>query len=59
MVGTFNAFQGQTDSEKIDVVFANRHWKTVAATIDRTNREGRFPSDHFPVTATLELEESP
>jgi endonuclease/exonuclease/phosphatase family metal-dependent hydrolase len=25
------------------------------AAIVRTNRDGRFPSDHFPVTATLRL----
>jgi len=57
-VGTFNAFQGRTDGEKIDAVFVSRHWKTVAAVIDRTHRDGNYPSDHFPVTATLKLDES-
>jgi hypothetical protein len=30
-------------------------WETLGAEIVTTEREGRFPSDHFPVTATLKL----
>lgn len=55
-VGTFNGFKGRLDGEKIDTVFVSQHWKVLEATIDRTEREGRYPSDHFPVTATLTLE---
>jgi hypothetical protein len=28
-------------------------WKIVEAGIDRTQRDGRYPSDHFPVTALV------
>jgi len=54
-VGTFNGFEGRTDGKKIDAVLVSRHWSVMEAAIDRTEREGRFPSDHFPVTATLRL----
>ncbi len=52
-VGTFNGFQGTTTGEKIDYVFASNEWNIVSAGILRTERGGRFPSDHFPVTAIL------
>jgi hypothetical protein len=31
----------------------SRDWKVIAAGIDRTEKGGRTPSDHFPVTAVL------
>ncbi len=52
-LGTFNAFQGTTSGEKIDAIYVNDRWKVLAAEIIRTERDGRYPSDHFPVTATL------
>ncbi len=54
-VGTFNAFDGRTNGKKIDAVLVSKHWQVVAATIDRSNRAGRYPSDHFPVTALLRV----
>ena len=54
-VGTFNGFEGTTSGEKIDAVLASEDWEIVAADIDRTPRQGRYPSDHFPVTAMLRL----
>jgi len=54
-VGTFNGFEGTTSGEKIDAVLASGGWEVVAAQIDRAARQGRYPSDHFPVTATLTL----
>jgi endonuclease/exonuclease/phosphatase family metal-dependent hydrolase len=52
--GTFSAFKaGETDGARIDRIAANRDWQVVEARIDRTAREGRTPSDHFPVTAVL------
>jgi endonuclease/exonuclease/phosphatase family metal-dependent hydrolase len=38
---------------RIDWIGASRGWKTLSAAIDRVAREGRTPSDHFPVTAVL------
>ena len=52
-VGTFNGFKGTTTGGKIDAILVSREWTVQSAAIDRTNRDGRFPSDHFPVTATL------
>jgi endonuclease/exonuclease/phosphatase family metal-dependent hydrolase len=31
----------------------SRDWRVVEIHIDRTARDGRTPSDHFPVTAVL------
>jgi len=55
VIGTFNGFKGRTEGAKIDAVLVSEHWKPLQATIDRTEVEGRFPSDHFPVTAILSL----
>lgn len=52
-VGTFNGFEGTTSGEKIDAVLASSHWAVIAADIVRSTRQGRYPSDHFPVVATL------
>ena len=54
-VGTFNGFEGTTSGEKIDAVLASQDWEILAAEIVRSVRQGRYPSDHFPVTAILTL----
>ncbi|BCS33449.1 endonuclease [Luteitalea sp. TBR-22] len=55
-VGTFTGFKfGQVNGEKIDHIFATSEWEIVDAAIVRTDRNQRYPSDHFPVTATLRL----
>ncbi len=54
-VGTFNGFEGRRDGEKIDAVLVSPHWRVLAAAILHDNRNGRYPSDHFPVTAKLTL----
>jgi endonuclease/exonuclease/phosphatase family metal-dependent hydrolase len=54
-VGTFNGFHGDRAGDKIDAVLASRHWQVRRAEIDHTGREGRYPSDHFPVVAELTL----
>ncbi len=53
--GTFHAFSGKPTSDKIDAILVSQDWQVLAAEIVRTARDGRFPSDHFPVTATLRL----
>ena len=51
---TFHGFKGQ-GTERIDWILHNAAFRTREATIVRThNDEGRYPSDHFPVTATLQ-----
>lgn len=55
-VGTFSGFKhGQITGEKIDYVFASGEWDVVDAGIVRTSRNDRYPSDHFPVTATVRM----
>jgi len=53
-VGTFSGFKfGQVQGEKIDYIFVTPEWEVVDSAIVRTARGDRYPSDHFPVTATL------
>lgn len=55
-VGTFTGFtHGQVAGDKIDYVFATAEWEVLGAAIVRSARDGRYPSDHFPVTAVLRL----
>jgi len=55
-VGTFNGFKpGQTTGDKIDFVFVEPGTEVLDAAIVRTSRDGRYPSDHFPVTARIRL----
>lgn len=53
-VGTFSGFEEtRVDGEKIDYVFVSPDLVVVDAAIVRTARDGRTPSDHFPVTARI------
>jgi endonuclease/exonuclease/phosphatase family metal-dependent hydrolase len=38
---------------KIDYILRDDRWETVNAAVVRDGRDGRFPSDHFPMTAEL------
>lgn len=51
--GSFNEFKGVTSGEKIDFIFISKHLKVKHAEIVRDSYSGKFPSDHFPVTAIL------
>lgn len=53
VVGTFNAFRGERHGEKIDWILISPHWSVLDAAILRDEVEGRYPSDHFPVTALV------
>lgn len=52
-VGTFGAWIGKTDGKKIDYVFVSPSTEVLEAEILHDNAEGRYPSDHFPVSATV------
>lgn len=52
-VGTFHGFQGGSEGEKIDAILVGPTWVVLEAEIIRTGAGGRFPSDHYPVTALL------
>ncbi len=58
-VGTSNGFTDRRIGQKIDAVLVSKHWQVTQAAIDRTNRAGRYPSDHLPVTATLRVVNEP
>lgn len=52
--GTFSSFRAaNVKGDRIDWIGCSRDWEVKSATIDRTAREGRTPSDHFAVTAVL------
>ena len=55
-VGTFTGFDAtRTTGDKIDYVLVTLGVEVLKAAIIRTAKDGRLPSDHFPVTATLRL----
>jgi len=52
--GTFSGFKaGENRGARIDWIGASPQWKIQSAEINRTDKNDRTPSDHFPVTATL------
>jgi endonuclease/exonuclease/phosphatase family metal-dependent hydrolase len=55
-VGTLNGFRGLTNGKKIDYIFVEPDTQVLDAAIIRTGRQGRYPSDHYPVTATLRFD---
>jgi endonuclease/exonuclease/phosphatase family metal-dependent hydrolase len=52
---SFNGFKGTREGLRIDWVLHSPEWSAKGAAIDRTQKNGRTPSDHYPVTAELEL----
>ncbi len=52
-VGTRVGFRGTGNGTKIDYILAGPQIRVLQADIIRKDRRGRYPSDHFPVTATL------
>jgi arylsulfatase len=56
LVGTFGGFAGRKEGAKIDYVFALPGTEVHDAEIDRYHLEGRYPSDHYPVTAEVTLD---
>jgi endonuclease/exonuclease/phosphatase family metal-dependent hydrolase len=52
--GTFPDFRaGATAGPRIDWIGCSKDWDVKDAAIDHTSRDGRTPSDHYPVTAIL------
>lgn len=54
-VGTGHRFTGKRTGSKIDYVFIPAAVKVLEARIITTGEDSHYPSDHFPVTATLRL----
>ena len=53
--GTFSGFDVKnTNGNRIDWIGATKGWKILNANILPIHRDGRTPSDHLPITATLD-----
>ncbi len=62
-VATFHDFRGvertrnrMTPNAKIDYIFVSPGVKCTEAEIIRTNKDGRYPTDHYPIRATIEVD---
>lgn len=53
-VGSFTGFK-KPGKEKIDYIFVSGGLETLETKIIRTMRDGKYPSDHFPVEAVLQF----
>lgn len=58
LVGTFHNFHGVRSGQKIDYVLATSDATVLDAQILHDQLEGRYPSDHYPVTATISFPNS-
>lgn len=54
--GTRHNFHGGTSGDRIDWIITTNNFATLNAAIDRTNYNGQYPSDHFPVTAVVRMQ---
>lgn len=54
-VATFNGFQHCITGERIDWILCSPELRVRSAEINRMIRYGRLPSDHYPVTAVVQL----
>jgi endonuclease/exonuclease/phosphatase family metal-dependent hydrolase len=56
VVGTDHPrFSGNTKGPKIDYIFAPPGTEVLEAEIHRESKDGRYPSDHFPLTTRIRL----
>ncbi len=53
--GTFHAFTGTPTTGRIDAILVSPNVAVLQAAIVDTSRDGHWPSDHYPVTATLKM----
>lgn len=52
---SFHDFNGGDDGECIDYLFVTPEIKVIETTIKRDKINGKYPSDHYPVTAQIEV----
>jgi Metal-dependent hydrolase len=55
--GTCHPFNGQCNGTRIDYIYASKSFGLTDSEILRDNLDGVYPSDHFPVRATLTFPE--
>ena len=54
-VGTYHAYEGDRSGERIDAILISADWDLLSAAVDTTSSDGLYPSDHFPVIASIRL----
>ncbi|MEM7601620.1 MAG: endonuclease/exonuclease/phosphatase family protein, partial [Verrucomicrobiota bacterium] len=54
--GTFTGFQEKDNQRRIDWILCSPAFTVKKAGIDRYRKDGRLPSDHYPVTAAIEFQ---
>jgi endonuclease/exonuclease/phosphatase family metal-dependent hydrolase len=57
--GTFHGFGSEEEPEAIDWILASQHFGVHGAAVDAFRAGSLYPSDHFPITAKLVLENDP
>jgi endonuclease/exonuclease/phosphatase family metal-dependent hydrolase len=53
--GTFHGFKGTPGANRIDWILFRAPWKVKSAAAITDSKDGRYPSDHFPVLAVFGL----
>lgn len=53
--GTVHGFSGRSQKKRIDWILIGGRVNATGIRIDRWNKDGRYPSDHFAVVAELEV----
>jgi endonuclease/exonuclease/phosphatase family metal-dependent hydrolase len=51
--GTFHDFKGVTDGDRIDYIYASNDFTGFESAIMHETKDGMYPSDHFPLRATI------
>ena len=52
---SFGSWKGNREGSRIDWILHSPEFKTLVSSINYTNEDGRYPSDHYPVQAVLRL----
>lgn len=55
---TMSGFKGRDKGFHLDYIFVSPHYQIQDATLVKTDRKGRLPSDHYPLLAEVELQSS-
>ncbi|HOK67428.1 MAG TPA: endonuclease/exonuclease/phosphatase family protein [Anaerohalosphaeraceae bacterium] len=53
--GTYHKFHGSILGSKIDHILVDTRVRVLAAAINRRDFSGRYPSDHYPVSALVQI----
>lgn len=52
---TMSGFKGREEGRHIDYIFVTEEFKVKSMEIVKYHKNGRYPSDHYPIVAELEL----